>query len=252
MKIIFSPSKTQATSVIPETKTKSQIPFFQESTEYLLQKLKSLSEEELKKIFKTSDKITQEVFSLYQNIGEEIQGQVLASFTGTAFGELDLDSYTQEDWKFAQEHVRILSGFYGVLRPLDQIHKYRLDMNDKIFAKGGDYKNLYDFWRGKVAEYFKNEEVILNLASGEYSKMLSVQQRDQMVTVDFLIQKNGDLKSVSVYAKQQRGKMLNWIIKKKIKNPADLDLYESDGFYFDRDLSSEKKRVFVKSLHSTR
>ena len=251
MKIIFSPSKTQTSRTILHGNSLSQKTLFQESAAELIQKIREFSQDDLKRIFKTSDKITQEVFDMYHS-GEGVEGQAIASFTGTSFGQLGLDSYSQEDCEFAQDHVLILSGLYGVLKSFDSIREYRLDMNDRIFGEGDTSKNLYHFWKNNIHNYFEelleDEETILNLASGEYSKMLSADQRDRMVTVEFLTKKENKFKSISVFAKQQRGKMLNWIIKHKITDLSQIDQYESDGFEFDSELSSEKRRVFIKSV----
>jgi cytoplasmic iron level regulating protein YaaA (DUF328/UPF0246 family) len=246
MKIIFSPSKKQKTNLVPIHKGVERQSIFQNSTLQLVQRMKRFSEEELQGILKTSDTITQGVFKIYQGFEGASYGHALGSFRGTAFGEIDASAFTEIQWKFAQEHVCILSGLYGVLKPLDLISEYRLDMNDKVFQENDTHKNLYDFWKEKIHGYFEGEEQILNLASGEYSKMLSVEQRQRMITVDFLIQKDGQVKSVSVFAKQQRGKMLNWIIENKVENFEEIDTYQSDGFVFHEGLSGVKRKVFVR------
>jgi len=246
MKIIFSPSKAQITRTIRSVESLSQEPQFQRSAKKLFRKVQKFSQDDLQKIFKTSGMLTQEVFNMYHS-GEE-RGHAVASFTGTSFKQISVDSYTQEDCEFAQDRLLILSGLYGVLRPFDQIREYRLDMNDKIFEEGDEYRSLYNFWKRDIEEYFQSDEVILNLASREYSKMLSAEQQSRMITVDFLIQKGSETKSISVFAKQQRGKMLDWIIKNKIENLSELDHYRSDGFELDQGLSNGGVKVFIKKM----
>ncbi len=243
MKIVFSPSKTQKVS---HSSRESSVPVFQSRADDLVQKMRSFSEESLQEVLRLPDKMKGNIFSLYQNFNHSDSGAALTSFTGTAFNEIGIEDFTKKDWEFAQEHIIILSALYGVLRPLDSIQQYRLDMNDKIFGEEDEHKNLYDFWKEAVSQYFDTEQEILNLASGEYSKMLSGEQRKRMVTVDFLVQKDDRLVSVSVYSKQQRGKMLRWIIQNRITDLSMINAYESDGFSFREDLSDEKKRVFVK------
>jgi hypothetical protein len=247
MKIIISPSKTQSIRNLDFDSFNIKEPAFQKSAEKLITVIKNFSNNELGKIFKTSDKITREVFNMY-NSPKKIRGQAIISFSGTAFKQISSNSYTDNDWEFAQKNIVIMSGLYGALKPLDLIQKYRLDMNDKIFDINSIHKNLYEFWEKNIEKYFDGEEFILNLASGEYSKMLSVNQRSKMTTVDFLVEKNNITKSVAVYAKQQRGQMVNWIIKNKIKKLVQINQYKSDGFIFNKKLSNRNRKVFVKNI----
>ena len=136
---------------------------------------------------------------------------------------------------FAQENLRIISGLYGMLKPLDLVYPYRLEMGTNMKTRKGD--NLYDFWGDKLNKSMisemKDYEVLVNLASNEYSKALKLGSfKQQVITPIFKDYKNGELKVISFYAKKARGKMANFIITNKITDPGDLKLFTNDGYKF--------------------
>ena len=180
---------------------------------------------------------------MYKNFSNNETSPSIHMFSGTSFKELDINIYNKKQQTYLQNNLIILSALYGILRPYDQIQRYRLDMNNNIL-KGTEYKNLYHFWQLPIDNYFKNTEIILNLASGEYSKMLK-NFKGKIINVDFKVQKNNTLRSVSVYSKQQRGKLLNYMVMNDYNDSSFLEKYSSDGFEFNQELSDELNVVYV-------
>lgn len=241
MKIIFSPSKSQQISSY-FTYTRKTKPKYESLAQDLLMHIKKYLIPELQKMFKTSEAKTQEILSFY-NITET--QPAIDTFTGTSFNQLELHHYGSEEKKYLQDHLIILSALYGVLRPADAISPYRLDMKDTIDIPIKE-KNLYAFWNDKVNNYFKNEDIIINLASEEYSKMIDSKISAQIITIHFLVKSKEKYKSIAVYAKQQRGKLLNYMIQQQISEVVDLKKYFSDNFYYDKNKSDKNNYYFVR------
>ena len=245
MKIIFSPTKTQKIShEINFTNTK---PFFKKESDFLVDIIQSKSKRDLSKILKTSVKITDEIFDVYMdfnNSGKMVSA--IESFSGTSFKQLDILNYSNKELHFLQKNICIMSGLYGVLRPFDGIQKYRLDFENNLFTENKEYKNLFDFWNKKISNYFENEDIILNLASDEYSKNLKKNFPDKIHSIYFLNIKNGILKSVSMSVKKQRGKILDYIIKNNITNFSLLKKYKNDGYSFDAEKSDKQNYYFIE------
>ncbi|EIM74549.1 hypothetical protein A3SI_15563 [Nitritalea halalkaliphila LW7] len=158
--------------------------------------------------------------------------QALLAFKGDVYTKIDVDNYTEEDFDFAQRHLRILSGLYGVLRPLDLIQPYRLEMGIRI--ENGHGKNLYEFWGARIAKKL-NEDVaegaIINLASQEYFKAVSqADLQAEVISPAFKEFKNGSYKVIGIYAKQARGLMADYIIKNRITDPEELKAFTSEGY----------------------
>ena len=173
------------------------------------------------------------------------------AFNGDVYQGLQAQSFDENKMDFAQKHLRILSGLYGLLRPLDLIQPYRLEMGTKLVFD--DYKTLYQYWDRKILDLLvsdlkeQGDDIILNLASNEYFK--SIAKKDipaQVITVDFKDFKNGKYKVVSFYAKKARGLMSRFMIENKITNPGDLQGFDYEGYYFDSENSSEDFLAFKR------
>lgn len=152
---------------------------------------------------------------------------------------------------FAQNHLRILSGLYGVLRPLDLMQPYRLEMGTSLKNKRGE--NLYKFWGIKITDFINHElskqknKVLINLASNEYYKSIQPKKLNgKIITPVFKETKGNDFKVVAVYAKTARGLMSRFMIRNRIENPEDLKAFDSDGYLYNQDLSTEKEWVFTR------
>lgn len=246
MKIIFSPTKTQQIS--HNINFRNTTPFFKKESQVLVKIIQSKSKLDLSKILKTSVKITDEVFNLYKNFNlfsEKVFAIEL--FSGTSFKQLDILNYSNKELHFLQKNICIMSGLYGILKPFDRIQKYRLDFENKLFIENKEYSNLFDFWNKKILDYFQNEDIILNLASDEYSKNLRKFFPQKIYSVFFLENKNGNLKLISMSIKKQRGRMLDYIIKNNIKKISLLKKYKNDGYVFNHEKSDKQNYYFIKS-----
>ena len=160
---------------------------------------------------------------------------------------MDITSFTKDDLIEAEKKLRILSGLYGILTPSTLIEPYRLEMGTKL-AIGG-HKNLYQFWEEDILNFIQREEseLIVNLASTEYSKAARLKQfSGKVITPVFKEFKKGDYKVVMVYAKQARGMMAHWIVKERIQNYQDLKNFNKAGYLFNEELSSEHEWVFTR------
>lgn len=236
MKIIISPSKTQKIKKIKDFELKDLI--YKEETERLVKILKKFKKEEIKKIMKTSDKLTDEIYNNYKDFYNQEQGHAAASYTGIAYKALDIEFFSKKDIEYLEEHMVILSALYGVLTPVTKIYPYRLDMNMSILEK----KSLYEYWDKNVNDYFENEDTIINLASKEFSKML----KKPLTDIDFFEKRNGKLVQISTNSKKARGEMAALIIKNRIESIEKIKTVVFDNYKFDKKLSQENKLVFVK------
>jgi cytoplasmic iron level regulating protein YaaA (DUF328/UPF0246 family) len=177
--------------------------------------------------------------------------QALLAFKGDVYTGLDAESFNEDDFSFAQSHLRILSGLYGVLRPLDLIQAYRLEMGTKL--ENGRGKNLYEFWGSQLSAALKKQltgmksKVLINLASNEYFNVVDKKLLDtEIITPVFKDYKNGKYKIISFYAKKARGLMSAYIIKHRIEDPAKLKKFNTAGYRFDKDSSDAKQWVFLR------
>ena len=177
--------------------------------------------------------------------------QAVLAFKGDVYTGLEADTMTSRDLDWAQKHLRILSGLYGVLRPLDLMQPYRLEMGTALKTDGG--KNLYAFWGDQISHALNDQlsEVksgfLVNLASNEYFKSVNLNALDaEVITPAFKDWKNGEYKMISFFAKKARGRMSAWVIKNRIKSVKRLVEFNLDGYRFDASSSSENKPVFLR------
>jgi hypothetical protein len=177
--------------------------------------------------------------------------QAILAFSGEVFNGLQARSLNEKDLLFAQEHVRILSGLYGVLRPLDLILPYRLEMGTKMQNPEG--KNLYDFWRGtipaRIEEDTGNQDhpVLINLASNEYFKSIQPGSFPHRIVTPVFKESDGEgFRNVTIYAKKARGMMLRFILKHRINRPEEIKAFEAEGYCFNPHLSTEGEWVFSR------
>jgi len=206
-----------------------------------------------------SPKLADLNFERYQNLAKnEINKNnsiaALLTFDGDVYQEIDVENFDNSDYKFAQQNLFILSGLYGVLKALDLMLPYRLEMgtnfkNSKI-AELVKCNNLYEFWGEKITNYFNNlkGEYLVNLASQEYFDAIKTNKLNKkIINIIFKEEKNGKLKIVGTLAKRARGMMTNFIIKNKIQNPQDLKKFNQKNYKFRQDLSNEHDFIFVKN-----
>ena len=248
MKIIISPSKTKKINNLPiELKNISikKNDFYPEIlypniTNKIIERIKMFSVEEIEKKFKLKKDKAEKLLEFYQNYENEKSGNALASYTGVAYKSIGIDTFDIEDFEYLESHLVILSALYGILTPYTNIKEYRLDMTNSIFEN----KSLYEVWKSSVNEYFEKEDIILNLASKEYSKLI---KSDNLIDFEFWNDTNGKLKQISTNSKKMRGFTLNYIVKNRITNINNLKDITLNEYVFNKDMSSEKKFVYVKN-----
>lgn len=252
MLILISPAKSLNFDKQTIT-TEYTLPQFEKEAKQLVNVLKKQKAQDLSKLMGISDKLAHlnyERFAVWQKEHtEENSKQAVLSFTGDVYQGLQAHTFEARDFEFAQQHLRILSGLYGLLQPLDLIQPYRLEMGTKLVFK--DYKNLYNFWDTKINKaintILKEEKTLINLASNEYFK--SVQSKNikgDIITPIFKEQRGDDFKIISFSAKKARGLMTAFIIKNQIENPEDIKAFSEENYNFHEGLSKEKEWVFVR------
>lgn len=253
MLALISPAKTLDFSPSPIKKYTTS-PFTKESKE-LVNILKKKSTEDLKQLMGVSDKLAELNVGRFRSFktpfNSENAKQAVLAFRGDVYTGLDADSFDEADLAFAQDHLRILSGLYGILKPLDLMQPYRLEMGTKLANKQG--KNLYDFWHEKITDRLNEDleasdsKVIVNLASKEYFKSVKPKLlKGDLYHVNFKEDKNGTYKIVAFFAKKARGMMCNYIIKNKITDPEHLKGFDYDRYTYSEDLSTEKELIFIR------
>ena len=232
------------------------LPVFLDSAEKLVHKIKQLSRTELAEILDISSNLAQlnadRHFNWQVPFTAKNAKQTVFVFNGEVFHGLDAGSFTPDEFVYLQSHLRILSGLYGVLRPLDLIQPYRLDVSTRLDTGTG--KNLYAFWGSLITRALNDAindsggpQVLLNLASGEYFKCINRRElRAEVIDFDFLENKNNSYKPIVVYIKKARGMMVRYVIQNRIENVDDLKGFNEDGYWFNTGLSTEKKLVFTR------
>jgi len=253
MKVLLSPAKAIDLSKTVET-TNFSTPVFMNEAESLIQKMKKFSPKKIATMMHLSKDLGELNYQRYQDWStdstkNENNGPVAAAFNGEVYRGLDISSMNLKELEIAQDKVRILSGVYGVLKPLDVIYPYRLEMGTK-WAVTPAKKNLYQFWGTKIAEQLNSENesgITINLASTEYFKAVDKKTlKGRVITPTFKEFKNGDYKVIMVFAKRARGSMARYIVQNNISDPEQIKLFDTDGYSFDANQSTEDDWVFVR------
>lgn len=254
MKIVVSPAKSLDFKKTIETPKPTIAPFVKEA-DYLANKLGKLSAKKIGELMKLSTQLADLNYERYQNWKAPkelttLSKPALTVFTGEVFKGIDPSTFSQKDFENAQCQLRILSGLYGILRPLDLMYPYRLEMGTK-WAVTSKTKNLYKYWGTKIADYLKTEmdqgEVLINLASNEYFKSVDIKVlKTRIITPVFKELKGNNYKVVMMYAKHARGAMARDIIQSQYTDVNDLKGYNVDGYSYNERLSSDDEWVFVR------
>lgn len=253
MKILISPAKSlDFESKIP-TNDFSYIPFL-EQTKELSQKMDLKSKDDLKKLMNISDQLAELNYQRFQDFSfpftKENARQAVYSFSGDVYKGLDVYTLPEEHIDSMQNSLRILSGLYGLLKPLDLIQPYRLEMGTSL--KVNSSNNLYEFWGSSITDYLNQEmgkeEILVNLASKEYFKAVqSKNLKATLVTPIFKDYKNGKLKIISFFAKKARGQMARYILDNEIETLDELKGFDIDGYGFSAEYTlNENEPVFVR------
>jgi cytoplasmic iron level regulating protein YaaA (DUF328/UPF0246 family) len=252
MKIIISPAKSLDFDTPAKVKEYTQ-PSFLEQSEKLNKKLKTLSRKKLSELMKISDDLASLNYDRNQNwnvpFEPENAKQAIYSFTGEVFRGIDVMSLEDDKVAVLQDKLRILSGLYGLLKPLDLIQPYRLEMGTKL--KVGRKDNLYQFWGDTLAktlnDELKDDELLINLASTEYFKAIPKKVlKVPMITPVFKDFKNGKYKTIMTFAKKARGLMVRYIVNNNVETLEELKGFNSEGYGFSEEMSSEYDLVFTR------
>ncbi|MCF6256583.1 MAG: peroxide stress protein YaaA [Gammaproteobacteria bacterium] len=254
MLIIISPAKTLDYETPAKTKISTQ-PGYLDDSEELISRLRQLSSLDISELMKISIKIADLNFDRYEawskEFNKENAKQAVLAFKGDVYTGLDAESFNSKDFSFAQKHLRILSGLYGLLRPLDLMQPYRLEMGTRLSTDRG--KNLYEFWglaitNGLNAQLKKiQSDYLINLASNEYFKAAKPKELNtQIITPAFKDYKDGKYKTIGIYAKKARGMLSRYIIKNQLSDPEDIKTFNEDGYAFDKSLTQDNLWVFSR------
>ena len=254
MLIVISPAKRLDFDTRPPAR-KCTMPVFLEEARHLVDRLKALSAEDLSKLMNVSEKIAELNHRRYDEWRTPFTlsnaKQAVWAFRGDVYTGLGADDFDRSDLEFAQRHLRMLSGLYGVLKPLDLIQPYRLEMGTRFAtSKGGD---LYRFWGDKITARLNRDlkstgsSTLVNLASVEYFRSVHADDLNaRVVTPVFKERKNGDYRVVSFVAKRARGAMSRYLVKRRIDDPAELRKFTGQGYRYNERLSQGGNWVFTR------
>jgi len=254
MLIVISPAKTLDFETAPITKIHTQPEFLKESRQ-LIKQLKEMTPARVSSLMKISDKLGVLNFLRFNEwktpFTLDNSKQAVLAFKGDVYTGINAETFSSQELKFAQRHLRILSGLYGLLRPLDLIQAYRLEMGTKLDNQQG--KDLYEFWDSKLTDQINRDirasksKYLINLASNEYFKSLQADDINAEIIVPvFKDYKNGKYKIISFFAKKARGLMSAYIIRNRLKDPEELKAFDLDGYKFYKSGSNESNWVFQR------
>ncbi len=238
-----------------QSRFKSSVPVFVERANELAKIAKKLTCSDLRQMMKLSDRLADLNYERFQRFSDapaaDATRAAVFAFAGDTYTGLDAASFDADDINFAQGNFRILSGLYGLLRPLDAIQPYRLEMGRKLVNPQGE--DLYDFWGVDISRALDEQleghssKTIIKLASNEYFKVIDCKAlKADVVGVDFKEERDGQLKIISIFAKRARGAMARYIIKNRIENPEQMKDFNVDGYSFEPQLSADDNYVFTR------
>lgn len=254
MLAVLSPSKSLDFDNEPQTDQHSQ-PQFLEEAEELIEILREYDIEGLRDLMDISENLATLNVERYDAFSTPFDTDnakpAITAFTGDVYRDFRLDEYDADDFEFLQKHARILSGLYGVLRPLDLMQPYRLEMGTKLENPRGD--RLYKFWGDKITEAInagiaqQEDDVLLNLASNEYFNAINTDKLDgRVLNVNFKDFKSGKYKVITFYLKRLRGTMTDWIVRNRVSDTEKLKEFDERGYYFSDEHSTEDEFVFLR------
>lgn len=260
MLIVVSPAKTLDYTTPPKIK-KFTLPDYLDDSAELIHRMREFSSLDISELMKVSTKIADLNFDRFEvwdrKFTEKNAKQAVLAFKGDVYTGLDAESFTAKDFAFAQKHFRMLSGLYGLLRPLDLMQAYRLEMGTRLSNERG--KNLYEFWGDTVTEGLNAQlkevksKYLINLASNEYFKVVKPKVLDgEIITPAFKELKNGEYKMIGVYAKKARGLLSRYIIQNQLSDIEDIKSFDLDGYKFNKKVSKGNNWVFTRKIPSAK
>jgi uncharacterized protein len=251
---VISPAKTLDFETPPVTSIYTQ-PAYLEQSQLLIDELRELPASAVSQLMSISEKLgrlnAQRFLEWRQPFSPHNAKQAILAFKGDVYTGMEAETFSKADFTFAQQHLRILSGLYGLLKPLDLIQPYRLEMGTRFANQRG--KNLYEFWGNQLTEALnreldgQKERVLVNLASTEYFGAVNRKKLDgEIITPVFKDRKNGQYKIISFFAKKARGMMSAYIIRQRLKKVEAIKSFDVAGYYYDEASSSPKEWVFLR------
>ena len=254
MLIVVSPAKKLDYDTPPSV-AKSTTPDFLDQSQILIDQLRRYSALDLAELMHLSMNLAELNFDRYeqwqQSVSADSGKQSLLAFKGDVYQGMDAESFKAKDLDYAQQHLRILSGLYGLLKPLDLMRPYRLEMGTKLENPRG--KNLYEFWGGRITDAINDQlkkqgdDVLINLASNEYFKSVKPKQVEgRIITPQFKERKNGDYKMIGVYAKKARGLLSRFILLNRLDDPEQIKDFDDEGYAFNASQSKGDNWVFTR------
>lgn len=254
MLILISPAKTLDYQSPLATERHTQ-PELLDHSQQLIKVARKLSAPKIKALMGISDKLADLNATRFHDWQPDFTPQnarqAILAFKGDVYTGLQADTFSDEDFDFAQQHLRMLSGLYGVLRPLDLMQPYRLEMGIHLETTKG--KNLYQFWGDTITDKLnealaaQGDEIVINLASDEYFRAVKPEKlAGEVIKPVFLDEKNGTFKTISFYAKKARGLMSRYIIEHRLTKPEQLKAFDVEGYRFDDEASAKGEMVFKR------
>lgn len=228
------------------------LPEFCVEAEELTELIQSYNDESIMNIMKVNAKLALQTQERFRNIRFDCKGTpALLTYSGLVFHSMHTETWKEADILYAQDHLRIVSGLYGIVKPLDSIYPYRLEMQAKGLSQRID--NLYSYWSDSLMRSIRkdnNDHIYINLASKEYSQSISpyLNKDEQMITIDFQVIKSHMRKTITTYAKTARGNMVEYIMKNRIDDPEQLKQFHIDHWYYEESLSDHNHYVFLKEV----
>ena len=251
---ILSPAKRLNYSD-PILTEKCTIPVYVNESEMIMNKLKKLRPAAIKKLMNINDVLSETNYDRFQNweptFDLSVARQALTTFKGDVYLGIDAPSYNESDFEKAQQSIRILSGLHGILKPLDLIRPYRLEMGTKL--KIGRANDLYQFWGDKILNSisedpeFRKDNTLINLASKEYSNAIPLNKlKGRVITPVFKEFKNGSYRPIHIFLKKARGYMTSYIVKNRVEDPESLKLFDWEGYEYNDKISDSDNWVFTR------
>tara|TARA_B100002052_G_C15826683_1_gene573283 strand:- start:583 stop:1341 length:759 start_codon:yes stop_codon:yes gene_type:complete len=252
MIIVISPAKNLNENYSLTCSFSTTKPKLLNESKKLIKTLKEFSPKKLSSLMNVSDKIANLNYERYKSwktpFTKKNSYPAVLLFKGDVYKGLEAETFNKSQFLFAQKHLRILSGLYGLLKPLDLIQPYRLEMGTSL--KVGAKNNLYEFWEDKITNQINEDtpsKYLINLASVEYFKSIDRKSLNlDVINILFKEKKNGDLKTIGLFSKKARGLMSKFIIQNKIKNPVDLKNFNDDGYKFNAKYSDDNNFLFIR------
>ena len=254
MLTIISPAK-KLDFESPVKSSEYSLHKFSKETNEIIEECRKMSVADIRNLMGVSDKISELNYDRYQRFEAHYNlnnsKQAIFAFKGDVYVNIDIDNYGQDELSFTDKHVAILSGLYGILRPMDLMQPYRLEMGTKFKTHKGN--NLYDFWGSKITDFINNrlasvvDPALINLASNEYFSVLQPKNiKGKVINIAFKERKDSGLKVIGLLSKKARWMMVDYIVKNKINKPENLKAFNSSRYQYIPDLSDDSNMIFVR------